>query len=782
MGKSLVIVESPAKARTLSKFLGKGYVVKSSVGHVKDLPKKELGVNLESDFQPKYVVIPGKGKILKEIKEAAAEAENIFLAPDPDREGEAIAWHIASELDDSKEKFRVTFHEITKKAVQEAFENPGQIDTHKVDAQQARRILDRLVGYQISPLLWKYVKTGLSAGRVQSVALRLICQREKEILDFVPQEYWTITARLRADQPPEFGARLVKIHGEKPSLRNEDDAEAIVEALQGLSFQVKSVAKKEKKRNPFPPFITSTLQQDASVRCRFSPHKTMHVAQRLYEGIDVGERGTVGLITYMRTDSTRVAQPAIYAARDFISKEFGEDYAPPSPRYYASSKMAQEAHEAIRPTMVDLTPDKAKPFLSADQLKLYELIWNRFVASQMASAAYDVVEVEIEADGYLFKVVSSAMKFDGFLRVYKVAAPTPKDEEGEAKEEEILLPPLQEGQLLALVKVLPEQHFTKPPPRFTEASLVRELEKLGIGRPSTYAMIVTKIQDRNYTHKVQGKLVPTELGFVVTDKLVENFRDILNVGFTADMEGNLDKIEEGKVDWVETLRTFYDSFSRDLGKAREGMRIEPVDAGVTCERCGSKMVKRWGKNGFFLACSAYPKCRNTKNVVEDAEDKPDAEAQEAQQVCEKCGGKMVPRTGRYGAFLACSNYPKCKNVRSLSGESSSGDRRVKSKETEGKCELCGKPLVRRKGPYGWFMGCSGYPECKFIKKKRQAIVRKKQQGVADCPREGCGGKLVKKRTRSRKTFYGCSNYPKCDFAVWDLSELKSKDEAGDSSE
>ncbi len=719
MEKSLVIVEAPAKARTLGKFLGKGYVLKSSVGHVKDLPKTELGVDLENDFQPKYIVIPGKEKALKGIKKAAKEAESIYLAPDPDREGEAIAWHIASELKDGKKKtYRVTFHEITKKAVQEAFAKPGEIDINKVNAQQARRILDRLVGYKISPLLWKYVRRGLSGGRVQSVALRIICDREREIRAFKPEEYWTITARLRGEEPPEFEARLVKVRGEKPSLKNGDDAKAIVEALRGLPFEVRSVQKKEKRRNPLPPFITSSLQQDASVRCRFSPSKTMRVAQGLYEGVDVGKKGPVGLITYMRTDSTRVAQQAIYAARDFIVSEFGKGYVPRSPRRYASGKMAQEAHEAIRPTMVDLTPEKARAYLTADQIKLYELIWNRFVASQMASAVYDTVEVEIEADGYLFKTVSSVMKFDGFMRVYKVSSPAPKEEEDEEREKEIPLPPLERGQLLALVSLLPEQHFTKPPPRFTEAWLVRELEKQGIGRPSTYATIVTKIQDRDYTSKVKGRLVPTELGFLVTDKLVENFPDILDVGFTADMESNLDKIEEGKVDWVETLRRFYTSFSRDLGKANEGMRILPMDTDIVCEKCGSPMWKRWGRNGFFLACSGYPDCRNTKGIVEDTGEKLVVEGEATKEVCEKCGGKMILRKGRYVAFLACSNYPECKNVRSLSGRRGSKNGRAASKETDEKCELCGKPLVYRRSRFGSFLACSGYPQCKYIKKGR----------------------------------------------------------------
>jgi DNA topoisomerase-1 len=766
VGKPLVVVESPAKARTLSKFIGKDYTIRSSVGHVIDLPRNELGVDLKNNFQPKYVVIHGKNKILEQIKKAARAADEIFLAPDPDREGEAIAWHIASQIDDGKKKYRVTFHEITRKAVLEAFQNPGGIDINRVNAQQARRILDRLVGYQISPLLWKYVKTGLSAGRVQSVALRIICDREKEIRGFKPEEYWTITANLRGEEPPEFAARLIQIEGEKASLNNEAQARAVVEAVQHLPFRVKSVEQKEKKRNPFPPFITSTLQQDASVRCRFSPSRTMRIAQRLYEGIDVGERGTVGVITYMRTDSTRVAQQAIYAARDFIGAEFGGDYVPRSPRYYTSSKMAQQAHEAIRPTMADLTPDKARPFLTAEQFELYELIWNRFIASQMASAVYDTVEVEIEADGYLFKAIGSVMKFDGFLRVYRVSAPAAKEEEGEKKEGDVVLPPLQEGQDLLLVNVLPEQHFTKPPPRFTEASLVRELEKLGIGRPSTYAIIVTKIQDRNYTSKVKGRLVPTELGFLVTDKLVENFPDILNVGFTAGMESNLDEIEEGKGNWVETLRAFYSSFSRDLEQASEGMRVEPVKTEVLCEKCGSAMLKRWGKNGFFLACSAYPECANTKGIIEDGEGKLVFEGQEAEEACEKCGGKMVLRKGKYGPFLACSNYPECKSVRSLSGRTEPRGTRTEPEQTDEKCEVCGKPLVYRRSRYGKFLACSGYPKCKYIKKQKLADI--------SCPREGCDGKIVRRRTKRRRTFYGCSRYPECDFAVWNLDELKEK--------
>ncbi len=774
MGKSLVIVESPAKARTLSKFLGKDYIIRSSVGHVIDLPHNRLGVDIQKDFQPKYVVIRSKAKVLQQIKKAAEEADSIYLAPDPDREGEAIAWHIASRLDDDKKKYRVAFHEITRKAVQQAFDNPGEIDINKVNAQQARRILDRLVGYQISPLLWKYVRTGLSAGRVQSVALRIICDREREITEFKPEEYWTITAKLRADEPPEFDARLIKVHGEKPSLNNERDTKAIVEEVTGLPFEVRTVEQKEKKRNPFPPFITSTLQQDASVRCRFSPSRTMRIAQGLYEGIDAGERGTVGLITYMRTDSTRVAQQAIYAARDFISSEFGKEYVPGSPRYYASSKMAQQAHEAIRPTMVDLTPDKAKPFLTTEQFKLYELIWNRFVASQMASALYDTVEVGIEADGYLFKATGSVMKFDGFLRVYKVSPPTQKEDDEETREGDVVLPPLEEGQVLTLLGLLPQQHFTKPPPRFTEASLVRELEKLGIGRPSTYATIVTKIQDRNYTSKLKGRLIPTELGFLVADKLVENFPDILNVTFTAGMESDLDRIEEGQVDWVETLRSFYSSFSRDLQQATEGMRVLPIETDLACEKCGSPMVKRWGKNGFFLACSAYPECKNTKSLIGDTEDKLVVEAQQAEQTCEKCGGKMVLRKGKYGPFLACSNYPECKSVRSLSEKRKRRGAPEQSDVTDEKCELCGKPLVKRRSRYGEFLACSGYPKCRYIKKRQTPTI--------NCPKEGCDGKLVRRRTRNRRTFYGCSNYPDCDFAVWNLDELQEKGHGNHSSE
>ncbi len=767
MAKSLVIVESPAKARTLSKFLGKDYTIRSSVGHVIDLPRSELGVDIKNDFQPKYTVIPGKGKILQQIKKAAKEADEVFLAPDPDREGEAIAWHIASQIQNDKRKYRVTFHEITRKAVLEAFENPGEIDVNRVNAQQARRILDRLVGYQISPLLWKYIKTGLSAGRVQSVALRIICDREREIRKFKPDEYWTITANLRGEEPPDFAARLIKVEGKKPSLKNENEAKAVVDAVNELPFRVKSVAQKEKKRNPFPPFITSTLQQDASVRCRFSPSRTMRIAQRLYEGVDLGERGTVGVITYMRTDSTRVAQQAIYAARDFVSTEFGGDYVPRSPRYYASSKTAQQAHEAIRPTMVDLTPEKAKPFLSTEQFKLYELIWNRFVASQMASAVYDTVEAEIEANGYLFKATGSVMKFDGFLRVYKVSAPTPKGEENGKEEGDVVLPPLHEGQDLTLVTVLPEQHFTKPPPRFTEASLVRELERLGIGRPSTYATIVAKIQDRNYTSKAKGRLIPTELGFLVSDKLVENFPDILNVRFTAGMESNLDDVEEGKGDWVETLRTFYLSFSRDLEEAGEKMRVMPEETDVLCDKCGSPMLKRWAKkSGFFLACSKYPECKNTKAIIEDTGEKLVVEGQEAEEACEKCGGKMVLKKGRYGPFLACSNYPKCKNVRSLSGRSRSKTEPAEPEVIDEKCPKCGRPLVYRRSRYGRFLGCSGYPECKYIKKEKTPTI--------PCPREGCDGKLVRKRTKSRRTFYGCSNYPDCDFAVWSLDELKEQ--------
>ena len=717
MGKKLVIVESPAKAKTINKFLGSGYIVKSSVGHVKDLPPRELGVDVEHGFEPKYVVIKGKTKVIKELKAAAKKADEIYLAPDPDREGEAIAWHIAQELKDSKGIYRVTFNEITKKAVQEAFKNVHEVDQTKVDAQQARRILDRLVGYKLSPLLWRYVRTGLSAGRVQSVALRIVCDRERERLAFKPEEYWSITAKLRADEEPEFTAELAKIGGEKAEVKNQEQSDSLVAELQSAEYSVSSITRKEKKRHPVPPFITSTLQQEASRHFGYASRRTMVIAQQLYEGIPIGDLGPVGLITYMRTDSTRIAGVAVSGARDYIRNEFGEEFLPEKPNFYRSSKSSQDAHEAIRPTMLEMPPERVAEYLDPSQLKLYSLIWKRFIACQMKPAVYDTVQVDISAGPHMFRANGSVLKFEGFLKVYMEKQDTENGNGQEGSPNDVRMPPLAEGQHLDLIALLPEQHFTKPPARFTEASLVRELEKLGIGRPSTYASIMTKIQDRNYTYKEGKALVPTELGFVVSDVLVRDFPDVIDIGFTADLEGKLDNIEEKKAEWREVLSDFYKPFSKDLDKASKDMRVGDHQTDVICEKCGKPMIRKWSrKGGWFLACSGYPECKNTKTIT-------------------------------------------------VSGDGSISIR--EKKELDEQCPECGKPLVERFGRYGKFVACSGYPACKYIKKD------KKPEKDIDCPNPGCDGKIVRKRGRGKSFFYACTKYPDCDFTAARLSDIET---------
>ena len=725
MGKSLVIVESPAKAKTINKFLGKDYTVKSSVGHIRDLPVKELGVDIENDFEPKYVAIKGRAKIIKELKDAAKEADTVYLAPDPDREGEAIAWHIASILKNTKEIYRVTFNEITKQAVQEAFKDIREVDQAKVDAQQARRILDRLVGYKISPLLWKYVRTGLSAGRVQSVALRIVCERERERLAFKPEEYWSVTATLKADEPPEFKAELIKTDNKKAEITNGEYAKSIVDELQGAEFIVDSVLRKEKKRHPVPPFITSSLQQEASRHFGFSSRRTMMVAQQLYEGVTIGSMGPVGLITYMRTDSTRLSQVAVSKIRDVIVETYGEEYLPPKANFYKSRKSAQDAHEAIRPSMLDLPPHAVEQYLEPTQLKLYTLIWKRFVASQMKPAIYDTVQVDINAGRHLFRANGSILKFDGFLKVYMEKRDTEANgDEGksEGNSKDVRMPPLVENQKLELLGLVPEQHFTKPPPRFTEASLVRELEKLGIGRPSTYASIMSKIQDRNYTYKENKALIPTELGFVVTDVLVRDFPDIVDVKFTAGMEDRLDAVEEQKIEWKLVLREFYGPFEADLKKASDDMRVGEFETDQICDKCSKPMARKWSrKGGWFLACTGYPDCKNTKSIK-------------------------------------------------VAGDGSISIQ--EKKELDEKCPECGELLVERFGRYGKFIACSGYPKCKYIKKD------KKPMKDIPCPQEGCDGKIVRKMGKGRRFFYACTKYPDCTFTARNLSEIETtSDEA-----
>ena len=714
MKKSLVIVESPSKAKTLNKYLGKKYTVMASIGHVRDLPKSKFGVDVEHDFQPQYQVIRGKKKVLDEIKKAGKTADRIYLAPDPDREGEAIAWHIAEELNGAKGKVqRVLFHEITERAVKQAIEHPVPLDLHKVDAQQARRILDRIVGYSISPLLWEKVRRGLSAGRVQSVAVRIICERERAIAAFQSVEYWSIGAMLEGNAPPAFDAKLFKWRGADVALASEAAAADVIRALQGVPYAVSQIEKKERRKNPPAPFTTSKLQQEASRKLRFSPKRTMALAQRLYEGVEVGSEGPVGLITYMRTDSTRISPDAQAETTAFVRERFGADYVPATPNVFKNKKGAQDAHEAIRPTAITRDPEQLKTLLERDLYNLYAMIWKRFVASQMTPAIMEQTRVDITAGEALFRATGSVVRFPGFTTLYtETAEPsTLGTKTEEDQDEERRLPALAEGDRLRLHELLPRQHFTQPPPRFTESLLIKELEEQGIGRPSTYASIVSTIQDRKYVAKVEGRLRPEELGVVVNDLLVQHFPQILNVQFTADMEEKLDQIEEGSKPWVETVREFYGPFSDYLSKATSEMRDvkrEERPTEIECERCHRKLVIKWGRNGRFLACPGYPECKNTKEFREDADGTIVVVPKETEtsEVCEKCGGPMVIKTGRFGRFLACSGYPACKTTRSLG------------------------------------------------------------TGVT-CPKPGCGGQLLEKRTKKGRIFYSCANYPKCDYALWE---------------
>jgi DNA topoisomerase I len=774
VGKSLVIVESPAKAKTINKFLGRNFIVKASMGHVRDLPKKSLGVDEKKDFKPTYEILPGRKKIIEELKKAAGSAEKVYLAPDPDREGEAICWHLSEILKKTNRNLhRVMFNEITKRAVLQGMEHPQKIDGNRVDAQQTRRILDRLVGYKISPLLWEKVRRGLSAGRVQSVALRIVVEREREIQAFKPEEYWTLGAILEGSQPPPFEARLIKIDDTKADLKSQQDTDAVLQGLQGASFVVRSVEAKEKKKNPVPPFITSKLQQDASRKLGFTVKKTMTLAQRLYEGMDLGEMGTVGLITYMRTDSARIAPEALQEVRDHIVQAHGPEFLPEEPRVYKAGKMTQGAHEAIRPTSMQLTPDLVRQHLQKDEFALYSLIWNRFVASQMKPAVFDVTSADIEAGRCLFRATGSTMKFAGYLAVYQDIVEKKKEEPGAQPDEDDAgraLPPLQQGDRLALKKLDPKQHFTQPPPRFTEASLVKEMEENGIGRPSTYASILATLQNREYVEKTEGKFVPTELGMTVTDLLVGHFGDIVDVKYTARMEEELDEIEEGRLDYVDALKGFNKQFAKDLKAAAANMeniktKEEPTDR--TCEKCGRPMVIKWGRYGRFVACSGYPECKNTQELApvvggNGANGTAQAEAPvipEDHGICEKCGSAMVLRKGRFGPFLACSAYPNCRNTKKITLDKEGRITVTKKPDRilDEPCPQCGKPLAVKDGRFGEFTACSSYPECRFIKLKEVGL---------DCPRDGCGGRIVERRSRRGRVFFGCNNYPKCDFVTW----------------
>lgn len=717
---NLLIVESPSKASTIKSYLGSGYKVVASKGHVRDLPKSTFGVDIENGFAPKYINIRGKGDLIKELKKEAKNANKVYLATDPDREGEAISWHLAYALDLPEEKIRrVTFNEITKTAIKNAIKNPREIDIDLVNAQQARRILDRIVGYKLSPYLWKRVKSGLSAGRVQSVATRIIVERENEIRDFVPDEYWTIDVELENRDRTKVGAKFYGIGGEKTELKSADEAKRVADAVDGREFTVKSVKKALRLKNPAPPFTTSTMQQEASRKLGFQSQRIMKVAQELYEGINLGSEygGVHGLITYMRTDSLRISDDAAAAAHDYIVSKYGEKYYPPSRRVYKTKANAQDAHEAIRPSDVTLEPDMIKAKLTADQYKLYKLIWSRFLASQMASAEIDTISADIACGEYIFRSGGYSIKFAGYKTLYEESADegTPSDEpEGEKRAK---LPKLTEGENLVNRNTLSEQHFTQAPPRYTEASLIKFLEEMGIGRPSTYSPIITTIISRDYVKREGKSLKPTTLGEVTTKLMVDKFPHIVNYRFTADMESKLDGIEHGEDTLESVLSNFYADFSASLEKAlaeddSDNYELPVEQTDMICEKCGSRMIVKEGRFGKFAACPNYPKCKNTKPLEAPKVENKDAEGAEAPvtetgEVCEKCGSRMVMRNGRYGSFLACSNYPSCKNTKQIT----------------------------------------------------------KDIGVS-CPK--CGAKIIQKHGRSKTVFYSCERYPECDFSSWDM--------------
>jgi DNA topoisomerase-1 len=727
---SLVIVESPAKANTIKKFLGRKFKVIASVGHVMDLPKNELGVDVTDGFAPKYVVSRGKQKVLTQIKKDAKEADAVFLALDMDREGEAIAWHLEQQISKNQKNIkRIVFNEITKPAIKAAIENPGEVDQRKVDAQQARRILDRLVGYQISPVLWQIFYYGLSAGRVQTVGLRLVCEREDEILAFKPEEYWTVESTLLTKKKEEVPAKLTHIGAKKADLKKKEQVDPVLEDLRKSDYLVSDVAKKERKRNPQPPYITSTLQRDAAGRIRFSPKKIMMLAQQLYEGIDLGDEERVGLISYMRTDSVRIAPQAVDGVRGFIKETYGEEFVPGKPRTYKQKKGAQDAHEAIRPTDVLRTPESVKKHLTKDQYAVYELIWRRFVASQMESARYDTTEVTIDAGKYKLRATGRVMTFRGFLSVY--------DETNDEKTE---LPPLSVGDKLDLKEIDGTQHFTEPPPRYSEASLIKELEDKGIGRPSTYASIVSIIQDRDYALKEEGRLRPTTLGRQVWLTLEGFFPDIFDTSFTALMEEELDKVEGGEDTWQEVVQDFYAPFKEALDHIDEKKdRIKSElqeETDIVCEKCGRKLIKKWGRNGQFLACPAYPECKFSRPLEgEDGPAKLDME-------CPKCGGDMIAKVGRYGRFAACKNYPDCKHTEAF--------------PIGMDCPRCKGHVVEKVTRRGKrFYGCNKYPDCDFASWDKPIL--------SPCPL--CQNPYVVEKTSAKR-----GNFLKCPECKEELPE------------
>ena len=774
--KNLVIVESPAKAKTISKYLGPGYTVKASIGHIVDLPARKLGVAIENNFQPEYQVLPEKKKVAKEIMEAAKKADQIFLAPDPDREGEAIAWHIANLIaKERKPVRRVLINEITRQAVKEALAQAGDLDKNRFEAQQARRILDRLVGYQISPLLWRKIKTGLSAGRVQSVAVRLICERENAIQEFKVEEYWSIEALLKAQNPPEFTARLIAADGEKIKIADQSSAEKIEQELAGQNFSVARVEKKERQKKPPEPFITARLQQEAAKRLGFPAKKTMAIAQQLYEGIELGPDGRAGLITYMRTDSVRVSSQAIEQARAKIRELFGDEHLPARPNIYKSRKEAQEAHEAIRPTLIDKTPEQVKAYLTPEQFKLYKMIYERFLASQMKPALFDQTSADIRAGRYTFRATGSIIKFPGFLALWQEPEKNKtEDENGDEDAEGRKLPQLAVGEILKLQKLDKQQHFTQPPPRYNEASLIRELEEKGIGRPSTYAQIVSTIQERKYVEKVKGAFHPTELGCLVNNILTRSFPDLVNVKFTASMEDRLDLVEEGKLKWDSLLQDFYKIFAQQLKAAPEmieKMRAE-VPTNIPCPKCGKQLMVKWGRQGEFLGCSAYPACDFTANFVrkENGEIEP-VLTQESGLNCPECGKPLLVRKGKRGEFLGCAGYPKCKFTanfqRTEAGEVKMVPKTEPATAGELACPKCGKPLLLKQGRRGEFLGCSAYPKCRFTSNFTRAetgeirLAEKTEVAASTsilC--EKCGKPMVIKRGRKGE-FLGCSAYPDC---------------------
>jgi DNA topoisomerase I len=761
--KSLIVVESPTKVKTIRKYLGAEYDVRASVGHVKDLPKNTLGIDPEKGFEPTYLVMDSKKKVIAELKKAAAGVQQILLAPDPDREGEAIAWHIADEIGGKGRTIRrVLFNDLTRETILDAIAHPHDLDFNRYEAQQTRRILDRLVGYQISPVLWDKVKRGLSAGRVQSVALRIICDREAEIKAFVPEEYWNLTALLEGSNPPPFEAKLAKIDGKKASIGNAERSAEVITALQGAPFIVSAVEKKEVKRQPPAPFTTSKLQQEASRWLRFSAKKTMSTAQKLYEGIELGQEGPVGLITYMRTDSVRLATEAINEAREYIRSNYDPAYLPPKPRIFKVAGAAQDAHEAIRPSSLAHPPQTIKQFLTPDQFRLYQLIWNRFLACQMNPALLDQTTVDIAAANCLFRAQGSVMKFPGFTIVYTEGKEDNGEENGFGK----LLPAVREGEVLKLLSLTPEQKFTQPPPRFSEASLVRELEENGIGRPSTYAAILSTIQEREYVLLEKGKFIPTDLGILVTELLVKNFPRILDVAFTAEMETKLDQIEEGKTKRLDTLNNFYKPFIEELRKAKANMRDvkrEEIPTDLLCEKCGKPMVIKWGKNGRFLACTNYPACKNTKNFIQDEKGTIQPEEKTTDIPCPLCGKPMLSRQGRFGKFLGCSGYPECKHTINIAPDGTPAAPPAEGKASDAICDKCGKPMVLKRGRFGVFLGCSGYPECKNIVKASpsgQPIGAAAEPEISDVLCDKCGKPTAVKQGRYGK-FLGCTGYPAC---------------------